>query len=96
MSTTVYRTSHDFMAEVLRGALLTAFESGAAGGIGSVPCRAGAALYALLMNHPIDQQGRCRHVVAREQCSGGVAAVAGCTSWPTSTYAVPTTSSRPT
>ncbi|MGH3935298.1 MAG: hypothetical protein ACRDS1_10045 [Pseudonocardiaceae bacterium] len=60
MSTSVYKTSHDLMCEVLRGALLTVFESGAAGGIGSVPCRAGAALYALLMDHPIDRRGRCR------------------------------------
>jgi hypothetical protein len=33
---------------------------GAAGGIGSVACRAVVALYSLLMDHAVDQWGRCR------------------------------------
>ena len=37
-----------------------------ADGVGSVPCRASAALYFLLMDHSVDPQGRCRSC----RCSG--------------------------
>lgn len=49
-------------AKMLRGVLRAAVESpsDAAGGIGSVPCRASAALYFLLADHAVDRQGRCR------------------------------------
>ncbi|MGH3772169.1 MAG: hypothetical protein ACRDRW_12365 [Pseudonocardiaceae bacterium] len=33
---------------------------GGAGGIGSVPFRACVALYGLLLDHPVDEWGRCR------------------------------------
>ncbi len=40
--------------------MLAAVGSGRGGGIGSVPGRACAALYALLRAHEIDRRGRCR------------------------------------
>lgn len=48
--------------EVLRGVLRAAIDGApdAAGGVGSVPCRASAALYFLLIDHSVDHQGRCR------------------------------------
>jgi hypothetical protein len=58
----VHQTSYAVMCELLRRVLGDAVESGpgAAGGIGSVACRATAALYAVLMDHPIDRRGRCQ------------------------------------
>lgn len=52
----------DPLREALRGVLVAAVESepGAAGGMDSIQSRACAALYALLMAHPVDRQGRCR------------------------------------
>jgi hypothetical protein len=57
----VHQTSYAVMCELLRRVLGEAVESGpgAAGGIRSVACRATAALYAVLMDHPIDRRGRC-------------------------------------
>ena len=55
-----HQISRDLLREALRDALLAAVESGRGGGIGAVPCRASAALYALLGHHPIDRRGRCR------------------------------------
>ncbi|MGQ0719316.1 MAG: hypothetical protein ACT4NP_18780 [Pseudonocardiales bacterium] len=62
MSATVYQTSHDLMCQSLRKVLVDGVqtERGDAGGIGSVRCRVSAALYALLMAHPVDREGRCR------------------------------------
>jgi len=67
MSTSVPQISYDLMCRVLRRVLRDAVQgdavqvgSGAAGGIGTVECRAVAALYLLLVDHPIDQRGRCR------------------------------------
>ncbi len=62
MSLSVHQTSHDLLREVLRGELLAVVESEAGGGeaIGSLHCRASAALYALLGAHPLDRHGRCR------------------------------------
>jgi len=58
----VYQTSHALLCRLLHQILMDAVQAGcgAAGGIGSVPLRASAALYALLLAHPLDQQGRCR------------------------------------
>ncbi len=52
----------DPLREALRGVLVAAVESGpgGAGGIDSIQYRACAALYALLMAHPVDRRGRCR------------------------------------
>ncbi len=62
MSTTVYQTSHDQLCRLLRKVLADGVHAGrgVAGGIGSVQFRVSAALYALLLAHPLDQQGRCR------------------------------------
>lgn len=50
------------MYDALRVFLQEAVDSG--GGelisFGSVPCRAVAALYMILLNHPVDRRGRCR------------------------------------
>ena len=58
----VQQTSHRLMCDALRGVLQEAVDSG--GGdriaVGSVPCRAVAGLYMLLLNHPVDRRGRCR------------------------------------
>lgn len=58
----VRQTHHRVMCEVLRGILREALDPG--GGdrlpVGSVPCRAVATLYMLLLNHPVDRRGRCR------------------------------------
>jgi hypothetical protein len=58
MSASVHQTSYDLMCRVLRDAVQAG--PGAAGGIGIVEWRAVAALYLLLVDHPIDQRGRCR------------------------------------
>jgi hypothetical protein len=51
----------DPLRAVLRDVLRAAVESPrATGGIGSVECRAVVTLYSLLMDHPVDQWGRCR------------------------------------
>lgn len=50
------RVSYRLSCQLLRGVLR---ELVAAGAIGSVACRTAAALYALLLEHPIDQRGRC-------------------------------------
>lgn len=56
-SRTAYQTSYKLLCQMLRGALLDGVDSG---GVGSVTYRATAALYALLLAHPIDRRGRCR------------------------------------
>ncbi len=65
MGNSAHETSYALLREALRGAVLTAVESGSDGGIGSVPCRATAALHALLGDHPIDRRGRCRSCRSR-------------------------------
>ncbi|MGH3831770.1 MAG: hypothetical protein ACRDRS_15205 [Pseudonocardiaceae bacterium] len=51
----------DPLRAALRGVLRAATESpGGTGGIGSVECRAVLTLYSLLLEHPVDQWGRCR------------------------------------
>lgn len=59
MSPSVRETSYRLLCEVLRRVLVEAVESGP-GAVGSVPHRAMAALYGLLLNHPVDRRGRCR------------------------------------
>ncbi len=58
----VDQASYDLTCRMLRGALLDAVQAGpeAMSGIGSVQLRASAALYGLLLDHPIDKPGRCR------------------------------------
>ncbi|MGH3903853.1 MAG: hypothetical protein ACRDTE_06655 [Pseudonocardiaceae bacterium] len=58
----MYQTSNELLRETLGEVLLAAVRAGpgAAGGISSVSCRAVAALYLVLLNHPIDRRGRCR------------------------------------
>lgn len=58
----VRQTSHDPLCQMLRKVLVDGAQAGrgAAGGIGSIPLRACAALYELLLEHPIDQWDRCR------------------------------------
>jgi hypothetical protein len=51
-----YQTSRKLLCRTLRGELREVLESGA---VSSVGCRAVAALYVLLLEHPIDRQGRC-------------------------------------
>jgi hypothetical protein len=61
-STLVYHTTYDLLCKLLRRVLRDGVQAGPGTdeGIGSIQCRASAALYALLTAHPIDQQGRCR------------------------------------
>jgi hypothetical protein len=55
------QTTHKLLRQELRGVLLAALESpSVASVIGSTGCRACAALYALLLEHPVDERGRCR------------------------------------
>ncbi|MGH3937783.1 MAG: hypothetical protein ACRDTG_03985 [Pseudonocardiaceae bacterium] len=58
----VSQISHQHLCAVLRAILVDAVHAGrrAAEGISTVPCQAVATLYLLLMNHPLDQRGRCR------------------------------------
>lgn len=56
-----YEISYALLCKRLRGALENAVLAGpGADGIGSVPWQANAALYMLLMGHPVDRRGRCR------------------------------------
>lgn len=52
----------DPLLEALRGVLVAAAqsESGTGEGFDSVQYRAGATLYSLLVDHPVDRRGRCR------------------------------------
>lgn len=56
------QTSHDPLHQALREVLVDGVRAGrsASGGIGSVPFRACAVLYALLLDHSVDPWGRCR------------------------------------
>ncbi len=51
------QTSRDPLCRTLRTVLVDGVR---AGGIGSVPLRACVVLYGLLLEHPVDQWGRCR------------------------------------
>ncbi|MGH3770029.1 MAG: hypothetical protein ACRDRW_01280 [Pseudonocardiaceae bacterium] len=51
----------DPLRAALRGVLCAVLESPSGmGGIGSVECRAVVTLYSLLVDHPVDQWGRCQ------------------------------------
>lgn len=67
----VEQTSRRLIRHALREALLRArrASAGAAGGIDSIEGRATAVLYTLLLQHPIDQRGRCR------SCRGSLAII---------------------
>ena len=53
------QTSHRLLCEMLRRVLADGVGAGT-GGVGSIEVRAVAALYGLLMDHPVDRRGRCR------------------------------------
>ena len=57
-----YQASRDPLCQVLRAVVADKERAGrgAADGVGSVECRAMVALYSLLMDHVVDQWGRCR------------------------------------
>jgi hypothetical protein len=56
-----YEISYALLCQRLRGALANAVLAGpGAAGIGSGPWQVSAALYMLLMGHPVDRRGRCR------------------------------------
>ena len=61
-SAPVSQTSHDLLCQLLRKVVVDGVQAGhgAASGIGSVRCRVSATLYALLLAHPVDREGRCR------------------------------------
>jgi hypothetical protein len=54
--------SHNPLCQMLRKVVVDGARAGrgAAGGIESVECRAVVTLYSLLMEHAVDQWGRCR------------------------------------
>jgi hypothetical protein len=58
----VHQTSHDPLCQMLRTVLVDGVRAGrgAAGGIGSLECRAVLTLYSLLSDHPVDRWSRCR------------------------------------
>jgi hypothetical protein len=58
MSPTVHQTSHGLLCEMLRGFLISGL--GSAHSAAREGGGAGAALYALLMAHPVDRRGKCR------------------------------------
>ncbi|MGH3830072.1 MAG: hypothetical protein ACRDRS_06400 [Pseudonocardiaceae bacterium] len=64
----VYPRSYTFLCTMLRGVLSEGLHAGLGTeeGLGSPRCRFSGALYALLLEHPIDQRGCCR------TCPGGV------------------------
>lgn len=69
----MHQASYGDICEVLRGVLVEGVQAGPGpGGIGSVRCRVSGAMYALLMAHPIDRQGRCRSCRRRPGAMFGV------------------------
>lgn len=60
-TSSVHQKSYELLCEVLGRLLVSVVHagSGAAGGISALPCRASAALYSLLLDHPVDRRGRC-------------------------------------
>ena len=59
MNPSVPQTSYRLLCEGLRRVLAGAVESGPSA-VGTIHSRAVAALYELLLNHPVDRRGRCR------------------------------------
>ncbi|MGH3801650.1 MAG: hypothetical protein ACRDTD_16260 [Pseudonocardiaceae bacterium] len=72
MNPTDYRPSHQLLCELLRRVLRNAVQAGpgAAVGIGTVECQAVAALYLLLIDHPIDQRAAAGPAATWRRCSG--------------------------
>lgn len=62
MGWTVEQTSHRLVCDALREVLRQTPQAGpgVAGEIDSIRYRACAVLYTLLLDHPLDQRGRCR------------------------------------
>jgi hypothetical protein len=60
VSQSAHQTIHDHLRRMLRGAVQAAMRSQVKGAVGSMGCRASAALDALLAAHPVDRVGRCR------------------------------------
>jgi hypothetical protein len=62
MGWTVEQTSHRLVCDALREVLRQTPQAGpgVAGEIDSIRYRACAVLYSLLLDHPLDQRGRCR------------------------------------
>ncbi|MCA1672592.1 MAG: hypothetical protein LC799_10440, partial [Actinobacteria bacterium] len=54
-----HQTTHAVVRRELRDGLLDAADRAGAGGFGSVVYRAAAALYTLLLEHPVDRRGCC-------------------------------------
>ena len=55
----MHQTTHAVVRRELRAGLLDTHDRPGAEGVGSVVYRAAAALYALLLEHPVDRRGRC-------------------------------------
>ncbi|MGQ0777304.1 MAG: hypothetical protein ACT4NY_23295 [Pseudonocardiales bacterium] len=70
----VYQTSHQLACDMLRKVLVDVVESGSGNhnGTCSVTWRACAAMYSLLLDHPVDRRGRCR------SCRRPGAVIGGC------------------
>jgi hypothetical protein len=73
---TIDQISHRLMRNALRGFLLQALRArpGAVEGISSIGCQASAALYTLLLDHPLDRRGRCPSY----RCSGATIGLRRC------------------
>ncbi|MGH3771967.1 MAG: hypothetical protein ACRDRW_11330 [Pseudonocardiaceae bacterium] len=57
----VYQASYEFMCTMLCKALADGVRAGLGEeGVGSLRCRVSGALYAVLLDHPVDERGRCR------------------------------------
>jgi hypothetical protein len=56
------QASRDPLCQMLRKVVADGERAGrgAAGGVGSIACRAVVALYSLLLDHAVDQWGRCQ------------------------------------
>lgn len=60
MSPVACHASYSFMCQALRGFLVDVVESRDHDVVDTIAFRASATLYAMLLNHPIDEKGRCR------------------------------------
>lgn len=60
MGWTVEQTSHRLAGDAVLAVLRQTLPAGPAGGFDSIQYRACAVLYSLLLDHPLDQRGRCR------------------------------------
>lgn len=60
MGWTIEQTGPRLVGDAVREVLRQTLQAGPAGGLDSIRYRACAALYSLLLDHPLDQRGRCR------------------------------------